>query len=121
MGGRILSFNADTLKSCPVVAAAWAALLTHQWCIVAACSASVLLMDVLQAVKGKGAGNAGNWHNRSRWTSLECMCVNQTLNDRFYIIVSLSLGSERTFWLINKDGNMYIFVLSFWWHRVHVI
>lgn len=54
MGGRILSFNADTLKSCPVVAAAWAAFLKHQWCIVAACSASLFLMDVLQAVKGKG-------------------------------------------------------------------
>lgn len=48
MGERILSFNADTLKSGPVVAAAWAALLKHQWCIVAACSASLFLMDVLQ-------------------------------------------------------------------------
>lgn len=76
MGGRILSFNADTLKSCPVVAAAWAALLKHQWCIVAACSASLFLMDILQTVKGKGAGNAGNWHNRSCWTSLEYMYVN---------------------------------------------
>lgn len=61
MGERIVSFNADTLKSCPVIAAAWAALLKHQWCIVAVCSASLFLMDVLQAVKGKGAGNAGNW------------------------------------------------------------
>lgn len=54
MAGRIVSFNADTLKSCPVVAAAWAALLRHQWRIVAVCSASLFLMDVLQAVKGKG-------------------------------------------------------------------
>lgn len=110
MGGRILSFNADTLKSCPVVAAAWAALLKHQWCIVAARSASLFLMDILQAVKGKGAGSAGNWHNGSCWTSFECMRVNRTLNDSFCIMVSLSSGSEDTFWSINRDGNICIYL-----------
>lgn len=83
MGSRILSFNADTLKSCSVVAAAGAALLKHQWCIVAACSASLFLMDIIQPVKGKGSGNAGNWRNRSCWASLYAVCVNWTLNSRF--------------------------------------
>lgn len=65
------SFNAEALKSCPVVAAAWAGSLKHQWCIVAVRFASLFLMDILQAMKGKRAGNASNWHNRSRWTSFE--------------------------------------------------
>lgn len=75
MGGRILNFNAEALKSCPVVAAAWASLLKHQWCIVAVCSASLFLMDILQAVKGKRASSAGYWHNRSCWTSFVSVYV----------------------------------------------
>ena len=121
MGRRILSFNADTLKSCPVVAAAWAALLKHQWCIVAACSASLFLMDVLQAVKGKGAGNAGNWHNRTCWTSLECMCVNWTLNDRFCTMVSLGSRWQNIFWSINRDGNIYFYIVFLWQSTYYLV
>lgn len=76
MGSRILNFSADSLKSLSVVAAAGAALFKHQWCIVAAGSASLFPMDIIQAMKGKGTGNACNWHNKSCWTSLDIMCVN---------------------------------------------
>lgn len=36
-----------------------------------------------------------------------------TLNDRFCIMVSLSSGSESTFWSINRDGNIYFYVVFF--------
>lgn len=94
-GGEDCKFQCRGFEELPCCAAAWAGSLRHQWCIVAVRSASLFLMDILQAVKGRRAavllasiiGVVG---------LVLSICISRTLN-RLYNMVSLHWSLRSTF------------------------